>query len=141
MSWFDLFIFEKFSLPKRALFLSAHMQAKTSWYSKKLFVDINFLGKNEHSLGWAYLCSTSVVILLYNLERVQLLKKITICSLTSQSHICKDYLKYTYVILSNNITLPNLVFWDCVTGITHCNLLTHVECVCTSYARKRSVKI
>ena len=133
-------LLKNFIYEKRTLFLSAHMQSKAKLF-KKLFVDINFLGKNEHSLGWAYLCSTSVVILLYNLERVQLLKKITICSLTSQSHICKDYLKYTYVILSNNITLPNLVFWDCVTGITHCNLLTHVECVCTSYARKRSVKI
>ena len=39
------------------------MQPKTS-LSKKLFVGINFLGKNEHSPGWAHLCSTSVVILM-----------------------------------------------------------------------------
>ena len=43
-------------------FLSAHMQPKISLF-KKLFFDINFLAKNEHSLGWAHLCSTSVVIL------------------------------------------------------------------------------
>ena len=30
---------------------------------KKLFVGINFLGKNEHSPGWAQLCFTSVIIL------------------------------------------------------------------------------
>ena len=40
------------------------MQPKTS-LSKKLLVGINFLGKNEHSPGWAQLCSTSVVILTF----------------------------------------------------------------------------
>ena len=30
---------------------------------KKLFVDITFFGKDEHSLGWTLLCSISVVIL------------------------------------------------------------------------------
>ena len=36
---------------------------------KKLFVEINFLGKNEHSLGWAQLCSISKVILTFRLLR------------------------------------------------------------------------
>ena len=51
------------SFKKGALFLSYHAQLKTS-PMKKLFVYINFLGKNEHFLGWALLCSIRVVILL-----------------------------------------------------------------------------
>ena len=40
-----------------------HAQLKTS-PMEKLFVNINFLSKNEHSLGWALLCAISVVILI-----------------------------------------------------------------------------
>ena len=47
---------------KGSLFVWTHMQSKITLF-KILLVDINFLGKNEHSLGWAHLCSISVVIL------------------------------------------------------------------------------
>ena len=51
------------------------MQPETS-LSKKLFVGINFFGKNEQSPGWAHLCSVSVVIL--TLDHMQDCKRMCI---------------------------------------------------------------
>ena len=63
MPRFDLFTFERtYLLKKGPIFVgSCAIRYKLV---QKLFVEINFIGKSEHSLCWVHLCSTSVVLLL-----------------------------------------------------------------------------
>ena len=55
---FFIIHFWKTLFSDRALFLSYHVQPKT------IFIDINFLGKNEHSLGWEVLYPINVVLVI-----------------------------------------------------------------------------
>ena len=76
--------------------MSYHAQPKTG-PMKKIFVDITFLGKNEHSSGWALLCSMSVVILNY--------MHVTICHiLKNDPSLSRYFLVSTYFRLKKDIS-------------------------------------
>ena len=63
---------------------------------KILFVDINFLSKSEHSLGWALLCSIGVVILSWWYMVANIMKEDVMISLLS---ILCDLHSNIYVIV------------------------------------------